>query len=265
MAAISRILVPTELSPSCAWAARYAAQLAQRLGAKLVFLHAGTRTVREVEEFLIPLLGNTPLEVVVRPGDPAEAIAQFAREAAADLIVMPTHAGGRFRRFLLGSVTAKVLHDVDCPVLTGVHREDAAAGTPVEIRNIVCAVDADASFAAVVRWAQDLKTLFQASLKFVHAVPAADETSDSPGETEIRRYLFDLAKAKFDALCRETGAGVTVSLAGGPVQRVVREAALHENAELVIIGRGHAHRTLGRLRTHAYAIIRNSPCPVLSI
>ncbi len=38
---------------------------------------------------------------------------------------MPTHGYGPFRRFILGSVTAKVLHDADCPVWTGVHLEEA--------------------------------------------------------------------------------------------------------------------------------------------
>ena len=36
-------------------------------------------------------------------------------------MIMPTHGYGVFRRFLLGSVTSKVLHDLGCPVLTGAH------------------------------------------------------------------------------------------------------------------------------------------------
>jgi hypothetical protein len=32
-----------------------------------------------------------------------------------------------------------------------------------------------------------------------------------------------------------------------------------------VIGRGKLHETLGRLRTNSYAIIRQSPCPVISI
>ncbi len=35
-----------------------------------------------------------------------------------DLIMMPTHGGRHFRSLLIGSVTAKVLHDVRCPVWT---------------------------------------------------------------------------------------------------------------------------------------------------
>jgi hypothetical protein len=33
----------------------------------------------------------------------------------------------------------------------------------------------------------------------------------------------------------------------------------------VVIARGSAGEGHGRLRTHAYGIIRNSPCPVVSV
>ena len=36
---------------------------------------------------------------------------------------MPTHGFGPLRRFLLGSVAAKVLHDAQCPVWTSVHTD----------------------------------------------------------------------------------------------------------------------------------------------
>ena len=44
------------------------------------------------------------------------------------------------RRFLLGSVTAKVLHNCGCPVWTAAHPEGEAADK-FESRNVLCAVD----------------------------------------------------------------------------------------------------------------------------
>ena len=78
---------------------------------------------------------------VLVEGDPAIEIVRAAHEGNFDLIVMPTHGYGPFRRFVLGSVTAKVLHDADCPVLTGAHLADLNPATPIFFRNIVCAVD----------------------------------------------------------------------------------------------------------------------------
>jgi hypothetical protein len=45
-------------------------------------------------------------------GDPAHAITDFVASNKVDLVMMPTHGYGPFRQLLLGSVTAKVLHDV---------------------------------------------------------------------------------------------------------------------------------------------------------
>jgi nucleotide-binding universal stress UspA family protein len=52
-------------------------------------------------------------ECVVLQGDPARQFVDFAHSSNTDLIVMPTHGYGQFRQFILGSITAKVLHDAD--------------------------------------------------------------------------------------------------------------------------------------------------------
>ena len=265
MISISRILVPTVLSPACGWAAWYSEKLAQRLGSKLVFLHVGACSREQIDAFVSSRLAGAPHEVLIREGEPADVIVQVAGELGIDLILMPTHAHGRFRRFLLGSVTAKVLHDANCPVLTGVHQEDLPASRLADFRSLVCAVDADETFGPVVRFASDLAALLSATLTMVHAIPVADETSDNRGEKEIRRYMFQRAHERFAVLCKESNVSLKVLSAGGRVERVVREAALRENADLMVIGRGHTLQELGRLRTHAYAIIRNSPCPVVSV
>jgi nucleotide-binding universal stress UspA family protein len=51
----------------------------------------------------------------------------------------------------------------------------------------------------------------------------------------------------------------------GEVADVVRAEAEGHDSELILIGRGILHETMGRLRTHSYGIIRHAPCPVLSV
>jgi nucleotide-binding universal stress UspA family protein len=46
---------------------------------------------------------------------------------------------------------------------------------------------------------------------------------------------------------------------------VVHTAAVEQDADLVVIGRGVLKEALGRLRSNGYSIIRDSPCPVISI
>jgi nucleotide-binding universal stress UspA family protein len=264
MGPIHRILVPVALSPACAWAAKYACQVASKFGAELLFLHARERSTDDTTAFVEKAVGSGA-RVLIVDGDPAQGIIQAANEKAIDLIIMPTHAHGPLRRLLLGSVTAKVLHDAECPVWTGVHSEDRPFEIPSKFTQVICAVEMDKSCIRLIRSAIEFAGALGAELKIVHAIPAADETSDNRGEIEVRHFLFRLAKTSFDGLLGRAELNVTISLVGGPVATVVREAALREHAELVIIGRGQTRGGLGRLGTHAYGIIRHSPCPVLSI
>ncbi len=51
---------------------------------------------------------------------------------------------------------------------------------------------------------------------------------------------------------------------GSPAE-VVADTVDQFNADLLVIGRSEAAGMFGRLRTNAYAIIRQSPCPVVSV
>jgi nucleotide-binding universal stress UspA family protein len=63
---------------------------------------------------------------------------------------------------------------------------------------------------------------------------------------------------------KEAGTALEVTVEGGQSSHVIRDAASKYSADLVMTGRGKLHETFGRLRTNTYAIIRDSPCPVLS-
>jgi nucleotide-binding universal stress UspA family protein len=252
-------------SRRCAWALRYVVRLASEFGSQLVFLNVGQENdATTLETFVSSEIGATAHKSVVLDGDPAGRIIQFAHETKADLIVMPTYHG-RYRTFLIGSVTAKVLHDVDCPVLMGVHHYDDSPGIPDAFRNVVCAVDERSGCVPLLHWARDLTSILGARLRLVHAIPAVDEISENRGEIEVRRYLLAEARKHFSAHFVAESEQPTVDLRGGEIAKVIRESALGDQADLVIIGRGHADRALGRLRTHTYSIIRSSPCPVISV
>ena len=57
------------------------------------------------------------VETIVCRGIPVEEICHLAEERRARLLVVGSHGWGRFRRMLLGSVSAAVIKHAPCPVL----------------------------------------------------------------------------------------------------------------------------------------------------
>ncbi|MHB1378636.1 MAG: universal stress protein, partial [Desulfurivibrionaceae bacterium] len=56
-------------------------------------------------------------ELFVRDGEPHQAITALAAEISATLIIMGSHGRKGLTRFLMGSVTERVIGYADCPVL----------------------------------------------------------------------------------------------------------------------------------------------------
>ena len=75
---------------------------------------------QKVEDFLAQKLGEMgykKVKIQVAIGDPTTEIIDYAKEISADLIVLPSHGRKGISRFLLGSVTERVVRLSPCPVL----------------------------------------------------------------------------------------------------------------------------------------------------
>jgi nucleotide-binding universal stress UspA family protein len=287
---VSKILLPVEFSERCRGAARYAEALAGHFQAELALLHivmppyvaygevnayppaADFFTQRwdqskiELDAFLSDAPSGLRLRRTLLDGDPARQIVEYAHAGKFDLIVMPTHGYGPFRRFLLGSVTAKVLHDVNCPVWTGPHLEQAPEWKSFALRRIACALDLGPESRAVLGWAAAMAREFSADLTILHALPASTVSIEGfTFDPEWRLQLEKEAREQIAYLQQELGAGGEVYIEVGDVAPAMRDAARYRNADLLVIGRSHGAGVLGRLRANAYSILREAPCPVVSI
>ncbi len=56
-------------------------------------------------------------EFAVKSGEPAQNIIAYVKEHSINLVVMSSHGHGGLRRLLLGSVTDRVIHSCEVPVL----------------------------------------------------------------------------------------------------------------------------------------------------
>lgn len=144
---------------------------------------------------------NMALETLVPDGDPADAILQTAVEKQADLIVMSTHGYSGVTRWIMGSVTERVLAHAPCPVL--VIRSEAPLsrmlipldGSPLAEQALAPALEVAAAFGASVtllRAVKDVPTWHVEELETVErglGLRARDDLLE-----EARGYLTGLAE-----------------------------------------------------------------------
>ncbi|HLK18408.1 MAG TPA: universal stress protein [Bryobacteraceae bacterium] len=272
-----RILFPVDFSERCTDAARMVETFAGHFQAQLTLLHviepltyndlpvdATTITRSQLDGYLAAELKHFDVNRVVLAGESATKITAYAHANNFDLIMLPTHGYGRFRRLMLGSVAAKVLHDADCPVWTGVHMEQVPRLEDISFKKIVCAIDLGEQSCPTLRWATEFAAEFGASLTVVHAVPSARE-GDTVYADEKSREKLRFARERVQAIKDCVKSGAEISVIADEVAYAVCGEAGREKADLLVIGRSLAQGMLGRLKANAYSIIRQSPCPVISV
>ncbi|TYL36917.1 universal stress protein [Natronococcus pandeyae] len=132
-----RILLPTDGSDAATAATEHAIDLARAYDAPLYVLHVvdtrpydaesitqsviepleerGQRAVDEVVE-AASAHGLDRTETAVVRGDPHETVLEYVDEHDIDLIVMATHGRSGVKRYLLGSVTEKIIRTAPVPV-----------------------------------------------------------------------------------------------------------------------------------------------------
>ena len=79
----------------------------------------GQEVLKEARASCDELLKNRPVQVetVVYHGDPAEQIIHCAAKRPCDLLILGCRGIGPLRGVIIGSVSQKVLHRTQCPVL----------------------------------------------------------------------------------------------------------------------------------------------------
>ena len=287
MGLITRILFPVDFSEACIGMGAFVKRAAALLGARVSLIHVydpasysglelyvrppgeiaeDHRTVarERLDSFLHKEFPAVEYPRILESGDAATEIAKTARKGF-DLIVMPTHAGV-FRRALLGSTTAKVLNDADCPVATSRHTETVAP-RPLNHREWLCAIGLSDDSERVLRYAHRVATEAVASLRIIHAIPGSDPKLpvQLQLEEEIETAERRQARERIDELQKRAGSQAPVRIAAGPVKDALLAAAQQSDADALIIGRSSQPGTLGRLRDLTYAMIRDSPFPVISV
>lgn len=285
---LKTILFPVDFSTRSHAAAPFVLSMAQRYQARIVLLHAfeppppgyGGMTapypeiydierIRKdmrprLEEFAKLELPKVEAACIVETGNAAAVITEYAETNRVDLIAMPTHGYGPLRRALLGSVTAKVLHDSKIAIWTDAHTPEPSHRAHPKPRLILAAIDLKPESEHTLESALQLARDAEARIEVVY-VAREDETNPAQAERRISELVSRIEHEQPAAVEQLDEANADIVVDGGSIAGFIRRAALRKRSDLIVIGRGAIQGVWSRLRANSYAIVREAPCPVISV
>ena len=288
MIRFQKILCPVDFFPGSLHAFDYALKLAKNYGARVIALHVVEPVIPTIYEpaFSVPDLTNAlekeskrlmkdlnskatkagvPLESQVKLGDINTEIRQSIEKTKADLVVAGTHGSKGFERWLMGSVTEKLMRHCPVPLLVIGGRKKTGAAPP-EIGSILVTTDFSEGTSDALSYAYSIAQECQAEIDLLHVVDelALLEMPSNIRESVIagvRKNLERLVPARARALC-ETHTTVAT---GSPYQAILKTVRKDKVGFIVmnVQGKGMLARVL--VVSTAERVVRGAECPVLLI
>lgn len=293
---VRRILVPFDFSTASVRLLRWAILTAEEGAAKVSVLHvvrpwvplAGREEpghydpnqdrIDTARSLLCRLLNQIcpsrdAVSFHVVTGHPVDEIVRFGRTLQADLILMATHGQRGSKHPFLSATSERATRRATCPVLvvpeSVLLRGEAEPGTlRTDFRRILVPTDLSAGSATALRYAVDLAhergsevyVLNFSAPGFPRPVVGPDDGQD-PKRLAYER-LVQWINARVD---RAHNVIPLVCMGQPSAYLLLREAALLK-ADLLVFGpRGYSWSERLRLGSSTDAILRDAPCPVLSL
>ncbi|WEL18992.1 Nucleotide-binding protein, UspA family [Halorhabdus sp. SVX81] len=224
----------------------------------------GKQVVADVGETLDSLDVAHSADVV--QGTPAETIVKYASEYGYDLIVMPTHAREGLSRFLLGSVTEKVVRLADVPVLTARMIEEDAFTFPYE--RILLPTDSSESSRRAAEHGLDLAAAMDAAVDVLSVVETAALGPDIG--SNVTSGDFDQgaheAVSEVAGMAEKRDVEASTHVETGSPDEEILSAVDEYDCQAVVMGttgrRGVDRILLGSV---AEKTVRSAPVPVVTV
>jgi len=277
--AVRNVAVATDFSACSEHAVEHALAVARHFGAGLHFLHLlrpssfpmaaevmpalADAADRDYDHLIARLQRDHRLEGIevhrwVERGEVPDLAGAFVRDQHIDLLIVGTHGRTGLQRLLLGSVAQQIFHSVRCPVLT-VGPRAPGTGPQLQLRRVLFATDLSRESLAAVPYVLTAVEEWHAALDLLHVCKSGNPAHRGVMEGLAIGLGRDLDPAGPDA------APHWEVLSGKASPTVLNFAGQHHE-DLIVLGL-KPQRTLYSASTwsHAYEIVRQAPCPVLSI
>ena len=268
------ILCGVDRSDEAAQAARFAADLAVRVGTRLILLHAvpqpwvsthspeSNERMREQEAFeraghLVTVVNPIHIdpaasaERVVEFGQPVDVLRSVAESRGVSHLVVGSRGQGAVEDLLAASTSGALAREAPCPVIL-VPAEPASWSEDSADATIVCGVDGSDGSRAAARHAGELAQLLNARLVLATVIETlGDEAPDAlveeirAGAPDVRVYFQTLSGVAADELL---------------------ELARRREARLVVVGsRGRGAVKAAVLGSVSSRVVQETDRPVMVV
>lgn len=282
--AIQNVAVATDFSPCSEHAVEHGLAIARHFGATLHFLHLlrpskfylvpemipalADAAGRDCEQLVDRLARQHQLEGVeyrrwVEEGEIADIAGRFIDDHRIDLLILGTHGRSGMERLLLGSVAQQMFHSVRCPVLT-VGPRSPGAGKHLQLKRVLFSTDLSHESLAAVPYVLTAVREWHAALDVLHICASGKpEHREAEHREAMDRLREELAGGLDDS---NDASSPRCSVLPGKPAACVLDFAGRNQEDLIVLGL-KPHRALysAPLWSHAYEIVRQARCPVLSI
>ncbi|MEZ4519034.1 MAG: universal stress protein [Chloroflexota bacterium] len=144
------------------------------------------------------------IDIEIGEGDRAAAIIEIAKNKAADMILMTTHGRTGVSRWIIGSITERVLHDAPCPVLAVRSQSNCTPDRPAAqpLPNILVTLDGSELAEMALPPAMAVAHALGSRLQLARVLPTAEQSAADQPESD--GYVEQIA-----ADCRAEGIETT--------------------------------------------------------
>ncbi|MBT4876914.1 MAG: universal stress protein [Desulfobacula sp.] len=239
-------------------------------------------------------------EVIVSSGHVADEIDQLVRKNNIDMVIAATHGGSGIKRFLVGSVTDRLVKILQCPLLVLITKEDHLTSEiekNLKLKRILVGCDFSPDSRLAFDYALSLAQEFQTQLYLAHVVrpteqielPASDYIKIQGGDYTnwTRAEYLDLQKNKTDEHLKNKNSlfsrlerqlsymipedsknwctPINTVLEGQPYKELI-DYAEQKEMDMIVVG-VHGHSLLERfiVGSTAERVISQACCPVLVV
>ena len=292
------ILVPHDFSPCSKQALAKGIELAAQTGAELHILHvevvySESTLPEEAHKTKAQILHdhlkqeiaecaaqldlyvsdlNAIRYIVLRNYSASAAIAEYCADYHIDLVVLGTHGRKGLSRTLLGSVAEEVVRLAPSTVLT-VREQEAIVPISDHLNRILVPVDFSDHSRAALQYAKELAASFGAGLDVVHVIQEymhpAFSTAGIVSIYDVKPDIESKATEALSAFYQATeGPDVQAdftALYGNPAKEIIERLTSNKADMLVLTTHGLTGIKRTLLGSVAEKLVREAPCPVITI